>query len=94
MIRLKMKKSNMVLTNIILLSHSKQQISPLSSSKIDKYEYVTLDKILPSNQRQTIKQAKLTYSPSVEAFKKQTKAIEEQGEKKIKALENSVEKLF
>ena len=38
-------------------------ISALSSSKIDKYEYLTVEEILPSNQKQIIEQAKFTYFP-------------------------------
>ena len=34
------------------------KISALSSGEIDKYEYVTGEEILPSNQRQIIEQAK------------------------------------
>ena len=44
------------------------KISALSSGKIDKYEYLTGEKILPSNQQQIIQQAKFTYSPSGKAF--------------------------
>ena len=55
--------------------------SALSSVKIDKYEYLTVDQILPSNQRQIMKQDKFAYSPLGKAFKKQTKTIEYQGEK-------------
>ena len=36
--------------------------------KNDKYEYLTGKKILPSNQRQTIEQAKFAYSPSGKSF--------------------------
>ena len=39
------------------------KISALSSGKSDKYEYLTGEEILPSNQRQIIKQAKFTYLP-------------------------------
>ena len=46
--------------------------SALSSGKIDKYEYLTGTKILPSNRRQTIKQAKITYYPLGKALEKQT----------------------
>ena len=46
----------------------------LSSGKIDKYEYLTGEKILPANQQQIIEQAKFTYSP----LGKQTKTIEDQ----------------
>ena len=35
----------------------------LPSGKIHKYEYLTSEEILPSNQQQIIKQAKFTYSP-------------------------------
>ena len=42
---------------------------------------------MPSNQQQIIERAKLTYSPLVKAFEKQTKAIEDQGQKQIDALE-------
>ena len=56
------------------------KMSALSSDKydkfkIDKYEYLTGEEILPSNQQQTIEQAKFTYSPLGEAFEKQTKQL-------------------
>ena len=57
------------------------KISALSSGKIDKYEYLTGEEILPSNQQQIIEQAKFTYSPLGKPFQEQTKAIKEQGEK-------------
>ena len=64
------------------------KISALSSSgKIDKYEYLTGEEILPSNQRQIIEQAKFTYSPLGKAFEKQLKTIEDQGNKQVEALE-------
>ena len=44
------------------------KISALSSGKIDKYEYLTSEEILPSNQQQIIEQAKFTYSPLGKAF--------------------------
>ena len=55
--------------------------STLSSGKMDNYEYLTDEEILPSNQRQTIDQAKFTYSFLRKAFEKQTKPIEEQQRK-------------
>ena len=58
------------------------KISALSSGKIDKYEYLTGEEILPSTQQQIIKQAKFPYSPLGKAFEKQTKTIKYQGEKK------------
>ena len=41
---------------------------------------------MPSNQQQIIKQSKFTYSPLGKAFEKQTKTIEDQGEKQVMAL--------
>ena len=64
------------------------KISTLSSGKINKYEYLTGNEMLPSNQQQIIEQAKSTYSPLGKAFEKQVKAIEDQGEKQIKAIQN------
>ena len=60
------------------------KISALSSGKIDKYEYLTGEEILPSNQQQIIEQAKFTYSPLGKAFKKQVKTIEDQGKNMLK----------
>ena len=54
------------------------KISALSSGKLHKYEYLTGEDILPSNQQQIIEQAKFTYSPLGKAFEKQTKTIEDQ----------------
>ena len=39
------------------------KILAISSAKIDKYEYITSEEMLPSNQKQIIEPAKLTYSP-------------------------------
>ena len=39
------------------------KISALSYGKIDKYEYLTGEEILPSNQRQTIEEVNFVYSP-------------------------------
>ena len=62
------------------------KISALSSGKIHKYEYLTGEDILPSNQQQIIEQAKFTYSPLGKAFEKQIKTIEDQGKKQVYAL--------
>ena len=64
------------------------KISALSSGKIDKFEYLTGEEILPSNQQQIIEQAKFPYSPLGKAFEKQTKTIEDQGKKQIKAIQD------
>ena len=62
------------------------KISALSSGKIHKYEYLTGEDILPSNQQQIIEQARFTYSPLGKAFEKQKKIIEDQGQKQVEAL--------
>ena len=49
------------------------KISALSSDKIDKYEFLTSEEILPSDQSRIIEQAKFTYSPIGKAFEKETK---------------------
>ena len=61
------------------------KISPLLLGEIDKYEYLTGEEILPSNQKRIIEQAKFTYYPLGKAFGKQTKTIEDQGEKTNKS---------
>ena len=53
------------------------KISVLSSENLHKYEYLTGEDILPSNQQQIIKPAKFTYSSLVKAFEKQIKTIED-----------------
>ena len=45
-----MKNCNMILIG----KQQKKKKSLLSSGKIDKYEYLTVEEILPSNQRQII----------------------------------------
>ena len=62
------------------------KISALSSGKIHKYEYLTGEEILPSNQQQIIEQAKFTYCPLGKLFEKQIKTIGDQGETQIKAI--------
>ena len=72
MIKLKIKNYNTILTE-------KQQKQQLSLGKIGKYEYLTGEEILPSNQRQIIEKAKFAYYPLGKAFEKQVKTIEYQG---------------
>ena len=81
MIRLEMKGCNMILLEKL------QKYPLLSSGKIDKYEYLTGKKILTSNQEQIIEHPKFTYSPLGKAFKKLKKAIKDQREKQVDALE-------
>ena len=70
------------------INREASKISVLSLGKIHKYEYLTGEEILPSNQQEIIEQAKFTYSPLGKVFAKQIKTIEDQGEKQIKALED------
>ena len=65
------------------------KISALSSGKIDKYEYLTGEEILPSNQQQIIQQAKFAYSPLGKTLEKQIKAIEDKGKKQVKAIQDN-----
>ena len=65
------------------------KISALSSGKIDKYEYLTGEEILPSNQQQIIQQAKFAYSPFGKALEKQIKTIKDQGKKQVKAIQDN-----
>ena len=69
------------------------KILALSSGKTDKYEYLTGEDILPCNQQQIIEQAKFTYSPFGKNFEKQTKIIEDQGEKQMKAINDNKKQL-
>ena len=70
----------------ININREAAKISALSTGKIHKYEYVTGEDILPSNQQQIIKQAKFTYSLLGKVFEKQIKTIEDQGQKQVDAL--------
>ena len=60
------------------------EILTLSWGKIDKYEYLTGNEILPSNQQQIIEQAKFIYFLLGKAFEKQIKTIEDQGKNKLR----------
>ena len=48
------------------------KISAFSSGKIDKYEYLRREEILPSNQREILKEVKFACSILGKAFEKQT----------------------
>ena len=67
------------------------KISALSSGKIEKYEYLTGEEILPVNQKQITGQPKFVYSPLGKAIEKQVKTIEKPGEKQKKAIQNQRE---
>ena len=81
MIRLKMKKYDMILTE------NMPKYQPYHQAKLISMNIV-LVRILPSNQQQIIEQAKFIYSPLRNALEKQIKIIEEQEEKQIKAIQD------
>ena len=54
------------------------KISMLSAGKLVKDEYITVEGILPSDQRSVVEQANFTYCPLRKALEKQTKTIEDQ----------------
>ena len=64
------------------------KILALPSGKTHKYEYLTGENILPSNQQQIIEQARFTYSPLGKDFEKQIKTTEDQRQKQIDALKS------
>ena len=68
------------------INRENAKILALSSGKIDKYEYLTGEEILPSNEKQIIEQFKFTYSTLGKAFQKQTKKFEDQGKNQVDIL--------
>ena len=70
------------------ISREAAKIAVLLSRKIHKYEYLTGEDILPSNQQQITEQAKFTYSPLGKVFEKQIKTIDNKGQKQIDALKD------
>ena len=57
------------------INRKAEKISALSSGEIGKYQYLTGEEILPSNQKQIIEQAKYTYSLWGKAFKNKQKQL-------------------
>ena len=72
------------------LGQESAKISALKSGNIDKYEYLTGQEVIPTGQAAALAHAKFEYSPLGKAFEKQVKTIKEQGEKQVKAIENSL----
>ena len=62
-------------------------MSALSSGKIHKYDYLTGEDILPTNQQQ-LAISKIDLFPFGKTFLKQIKTIEDQREKQIKAIQD------
>ena len=65
------------------INRQADEISALSSGKIDKYEYLTDKDILSSNQQQTIEQSKFTYPPLG-----RVETIEDEGKQQVHALKD------
>ena len=63
------------------INREEEKISALSSVKCDKYEYLTIEDILASDQSTMIGQAKFTYSPLELNLEKQIKIIKVQRRK-------------
>ena len=70
------------------INREADNISALSSNKLGKYEYLTGEEILPSNQKQIIEQAKFTYSPLGKAFEKTNKNNWRSRKKQFEALKD------
>ena len=58
------------------------KMSALLSGKIDKFEDLTGEEILISDERRVIEQTKFLYSPLGKAFEKQIKTIQDQEKNK------------
>ena len=61
--------------NMILIEKL-QKYQPYRQAKLTSMNMLLVQKILSSNQKQIIEQAKFTYSPLGKAFEKQAKTIE------------------
>ena len=70
------------------------KISVLSSGKTDKYKYLSGEEMLPPDQSRVTDQAKFPYFPLGKPFEKQSKTIEDQGEKHIEAIEEHGKQLI
>ena len=78
MVRLEIKNYN------IMLTEKQQKYQDFyDKNKLDKYEYLTVEEILLSNQSRMIEQAKFTYSLLGKAAEKQAKAIENRTKKQV-----------
>ena len=74
------------------INKERSTLSPLSSGKVDKYEYLAGGEILPSDKRRMIEQCRFTYSPLGNTSEKQTKTIEVKAEKRTKAIQDGAKK--
>ena len=70
--------------NTMLTNKKSAKLSGLLSGKIEKYEYLTGEEILPSDQSIIIAQIKFTYFLLSKAFEKQIKTIRNKKKNKLK----------
>ena len=73
------------------------EAAKISAKQLDtsyKYEYLTGEEIIPSDQKQLIEQIKFQYGPLGKALEKPKKTIEDQGEKQVKAIEENSKQLL
>ena len=80
-----MKNYNTILTEKEQKYQQYQNIK-ISAGKIYKYEFLTGEEILHSDQSRIIEQATFTYSPFRIAFENQIKTIGDQGIKQVEDL--------
>ena len=70
------------------INRTAAKISALWSGKIGKYEYLTGEEVLPTQQHRLIEETKFSYSPLGKAFEKQTKTFEKHSEKQVDTLKS------
>ena len=65
-------------TTIQDINRETEKIPALSSGKVDKYEFLIGETILPSDQSRKIEKTKFIYSPLGKVFETKIRAIEGQ----------------
>ena len=70
---------------LVIDSTLASEISALLSGKINKYEYLTGEEMLPPNKIRVLEHAKFSYAPWGKAFEKQIKTVSDQGRKQLKS---------
>ena len=70
------------------------KISGLSRGKINKYECLIGEEILPSSQKQIIEPAKFTHSPLGKALKNKQKRLKIKEKKQVKAIKKNGKQLI
>ena len=68
-----------------LINRKFAKISALSSGKVDKYEHLTGEKILPLDQSRMIEQVQFNHFSWGKDFEKQIKTTEDQGKIRVES---------